>query len=891
MSLLNFLLLTACCLSAGSTGLTPSQPSGRAVNEGSDERGEDEIDNRQADEERGGEFPGEELEDEEGDDVVNVERDLQQARRSRDRHAQQLKLAETRIRILSELKKLTGIARKLAEQVEAAEETGDEDVLEELEPELGAAEFRIEQLYVRNERLDRRIDLVDLAAEIPDSDRQRQAEIEVLTGLLDEGEVLTRRLFGAIESDRDDEVEELQELIEQLEESYERKRELLQLRVELQNARREGEVEWVEELEAELKELGEFEKALDRVEHESVEVQFEPPMVLTRKEIDAAAQTSFELTIVPLLKKSCGGCHSDESASGDLNIDALVGQQPLVINRERWKNVIQQLKIRSMPPADADPVPEEDRALLAAWLTHAIDDFDYESIRQPGFEAARRLTHAEYNNTVRDLLGVDVRPADRFPADMTASSGFENSANSLFMQPVLLERYLGAAELIVDRALPLDGAESPTSGWPALLKGADLSESRERRDVLQRFLTRAFRRQADIAEVDSFEQLVDDSMAEGGNPKNAIREAVRIALVSPSFLMKVETETKPGESQQISDWELASRLSFFLWASMPDERLFELAARGTLHEPDVLRAEVRRMLQNPRSSTLGSEFAAQWLGFDGMDRLPRSPIDNPWQTDSLIKSMKQESATLFHHLVSNNLAVDRLVDADFTFVNEELARHYGISGIRGEELRLISLRDSPRRGVLGHGSVLAVTSFPGRTSPVVRGNWILSQLLGTPPPPPPPNVSELDERVAENRRLTARQKLELHRSNPNCYTCHSQIDPLGFALESFEWFGRHRPRQKADVSGQFPGGQPFQGLRGLASTLVSERIDDLSEQVTRKMLAYALGRQLEYFDEATVRDVIRAFQSDGRRMHALIHAIVNSDAFQKKQAPTKLTSD
>ena len=204
-------------------------------------------------------------------------------------------------------------------------------------------------------------------------------------------------------------------------------------------------------------------------------------------------------------------------------------------------------------------------------------------------------------------------------------------------------------------------------------------------------------------------------------------------------------------------------------------------------------------------------------------------------------------------------------------------------GVQGDEMRRVSLTDSPRRGILGHGSILAITSFPGRTSPVVRGNWVLSSLLGTPPPPPPPNASEFDERIRESDRLSPRRKLELHRSNPNCYTCHSQIDPLGFALEEFEWFGRYRGGRRVDSTGQLPGGKTFKGLKGLSKTLLEERIDDLMNQVTRKMLSYALGRQLEYYDEATVRSLSKTLKANERKLQSLIFAIVEADAFQIKQ--------
>ena len=883
------LVLTTCCAGRPWTGTVLAADELLDDELLDDEREDDELaDDELADDEReDGEFDDESEEDEPpaAEILEELNRELEETQRTRDRHEALLKLADRRLGVLRQLRRVQQSLATLGERFAQAEERGDERVLEELEAEFGAAEFQVERLELQRELLDRRSDLVELTSEIPASERVLKGDAEKLTALIDGFEEKSNALFRAMQQEQDDQVEELEISLEQLEADFELQRETLGLKVELMHATEEGDPAWIEELETELQELGAISKALTTPEGLSKIADFPPPVSLTPEQISAASRHGFADQIAPLLKKSCGDCHSDEGASGDLNFDQLMQQQPLVVNRDRWKNVIQQLTIRSMPPADAEAIPEEDRVLLTAWLTQAIDGFDYESIRQPGFEVTRRLTHEEYNNTLRDLLGADVRPADRFPADMTASSGFENSANSLFMQPVLLERYLGAAELVVDAALPA-GQGGKSTGWSLLLQEDDLRSPADQKKIVRRFLTRAFRRPVQDDELTDYLQHISSQQAAGGSIEHALREMIQVALISPAFLMKTESDQGVSGAAAISDWELASRLSYFLWSSMPDDRLFALAAAGRLHEPAVLTAQVQRMLQDPRSDTLGSQFAAQWLGFDGMDRLPRSPIDNPWQTDTLIAAMKRESASLFHHLVVSNQPVDRLIDADYTFVNQELARHYGLSGVRGDEFRKVSLQNTPRRGVLGHGSILAVTSFPGRTSPVMRGNWILSQLLGTPPPPPPPNVSELDERVAENRRLSPRQKLELHRSNPNCYTCHSQIDPLGFALESFEWYGRHRPRRNADTTASFPGGQPFQGLRGLADTLVSERIDDLSQQVTRKMLAYALGRQLEYYDEATVGDLVTAFQADDRRLQTLIQAIVQSDAFQKRQHPS-----
>jgi hypothetical protein len=321
---------------------------------------------------------------------------------------------------------------------------------------------------------------------------------------------------------------------------------------------------------------------------------------------------------------------------------------------------------------------------------------------------------------------------------------------------------------------------------------------------------------------------------------------------------------------------------------MPDDELFRVAASGQLKELKVLAAQVDRMLADAKSSALGSLFAAQWLGYNDLNRVRPGPIDSPWCTDSLCAAMLQESGMFFHSLVQDNAPVERLIDGEYTFLNEELARHYRIEGIEGDEMRRVdwskTQREWQRGGILGHASVLAITSFPGRTSPVLRGNWILTELLGTPPPPPPPNAGEFDEGIAENRRLSQRQKLQRHRDNPNCYACHSQMDPLGFSLERFDWFGRYQGKnRKLTAKGEFPDGTQFVGLSGLQNVIVDQRMDDLVAQLTRKMLSYALGRQLEYYDEATVREIVAQTKQDGRRIQTMIKAIVASDTFQMQQ--------
>lgn len=602
------------------------------------------------------------------------------------------------------------------------------------------------------------------------------------------------------------------------------------------------------------------------------------PITVGAEDLAVLAGQSIAKHFLPLLEKHCYECHDAESAKGDLDLEELVRERPWVVNREAWLNVLQQVRIRSMPPVQEPQPSDAERRTMAAWLIASIENFDYSTVRQPGYEPARRLTHAEYNHTIRDLMGVHLRPADQFPVDLAASSGFANSANSLFFQPVLLERYIGAAERVVEAALR--GPDS-AHAWRHVLRG------REPRDALLFFASRAFRRPVGKAQFTELRRHFDQLVVAGASAREAFAGTVQVILVSPGFLVRTEEAPEEVDDQpyRINDFELASRLSYFLWASMPDDELFTLAAKGELHQPGVLVSQVRRMLKDARSQTLGSAFASQWLGFANLHRHKPDPIDNPWATDTLITALKQESAMLFHWLVRNNEPLGRLIDADFTFLNEELARHYRIPGVDGPQMRRVSLEGSVRGGILGQGSVLAITSFPGRTSPVVRGHWILSELLGTPPPPPPPNASEFSERLAEKRRLSQREKLKLHRNNPNCYVCHNQIDPLGFALEGFEWFGRKRRASSADVTGHLPSGRKVVGLEGLQTAILEERAEDLLRQAVRKMLAYALGRQLEYYDEAVVRDIMSATEPDGGRLQDIIQAIIRSDTFQMKQTP------
>lgn len=631
------------------------------------------------------------------------------------------------------------------------------------------------------------------------------------------------------------------------------------------------------------------------------------PIQISAEELVKFGKMNFDTDILPKLKTACFDCHYGSDSDGNLDFEKLLEQKPLVVNMRRWQNVIAQIENRSMPPADADQPPEMDRRLLAGWFKNSIENFDYGSVKNPGYEPTRRLTHLEYNNTIRDLFGIDSRPADRLPEDLSGTSGFDNSVNSLFLHGSLLEKYLGLAEFVLESSIPKTNRNSnqnvafdkifllnPTrkQNTPQSFESLDRGEAKEYANrILTRFVMLAFRGQASPTDFQNAVNRYVRVRDSGADFEDAIRSTLQTILISPKFLFHFEKSNDESSSFEISDIDLANRLSYFLWASMPDKELFQLANEKKLSDPKVLQTQVLRMLQDSKSETLGTKFAAQWLGFQHLGtRIRADPIDNPWCTDSLMDAMKMESAMFFVSLIRENRSLKELIDSDYTFVNQELAKFYRLPKIEGAQLRRVSISTKQRGGIFGQASILAVTSFPYRTSPVVRGKWILEDVLGTPPPPPPPNVSELDEEIAEKRGLSRREKLEMHRNNPNCYACHSQIDPLGFSLENYDWFGRFQRRKSSDVSGQLPNGTQFEGPSGLKRVIIEQRMDDLLKQVTRKLLAYSLGRQLEYYDEATVRKICEVAKKDGYKMQTIVIEITNSYPFRNKQVQNKRVS-
>jgi mono/diheme cytochrome c family protein len=404
------------------------------------------------------------------------------------------------------------------------------------------------------------------------------------------------------------------------------------------------------------------------------------------------------------------------------------------------------------------------------------------------------------------------------------------------------------------------------------------------RTILTRLAHRAFRRpvtSADIEPLYAFYQRAGDF-------ESGIQAAIEVMLVSPEFLFRVERDpptARTGNAYRISDVELASRLSFFLWSTIPDAELLDLAERGRLKDPAVLERQVRRMLDDPRANALVSNFAGQWLHLRNVETVKPDLVIFPFD-EALRQSFLTETALFVSSIFREDRSLLDLLSADYTFVNQRLAEHYGIPRVYGSQFRRVTLTDENRRGLLGHGSVLTVTSYPNRTSVVQRGKWILENLLGTPPPPAPPDVPEL-KAAPHGKVLSMREQMQAHRTNAVCAACHSRMDPIGFALENYDAVGRWRGEDAGapiDASGTLPDGTGFQGPAGLSRLLLTTYRDDFVRTATEKLLTYALGRGVEHYDYPTIRSINREAARDNYRVSSWVLAIVKSMPFQMRRA-------
>jgi len=806
-------------------------------------------------------------------------------------------------------------------------------------------------------------------------------------------------------------------------------------------------------------------------------------LLLIAPPIVPGKSTEFDVKVAPFLRKNCLGCHTKGAASAGLELDNFLTSASLAKDPDSWKHFVSRIRTGQMPPPGSPkPDPAESKA-MTTWTLEELTRLEKAIRPQAGKVTARRLNRVEYNNTVRDLLGVKLRPADDFPQD-DSGYGFDNIGDVLSLSPPLLEKYLTAAEQVSREAIfglenipvrlielrsprkdavapekipvvydeegltlpqsfhtnfrfPADGnyvinavlsglrpegcepmqlalwidgkkvqrrsylPEGVTSfpggpfevygqkvsfdrmaipagerwiavtieriyeGMPPKFGGPNASkkvvppappfvlpplpanatpeeiekrkegekkfkEFRERQlkslmggvkignveiggpynvpkgpslatrsklftcghqngkhtnacpeKILTDFTRLAFRRPVAAIEVAPYLTLFRESRKAGDSFEESLCSAVQAILVSPRFLFRIE--------QKRDDFELASRLSYFLWSSMPDETLLNLAQNGALRRREVLKAQLERMRRDPRAGSLASNFAGQWLELRKLESLQRDLEKFPSFDEYLRFSMRRETEMFFNEIVQNDRSILDFIDGDYTFVNEKLAKHYGIPNIQGPQFRKVSLAGTNRCGVLTQGSVLTLTSYSTRTSPVLRGKWILDNLLNTPPPPPPPGVPSLeDTKVSAGASL--RQQLEAHRAKPLCASCHARLDPLGFGLENFDALGRWRVVDGAtpvEASGTLPGGKSFVGPQQLASVLKQDR-GTFTRALTAKLMTYALGRGLEKYDRPTIEKIAVAVEKDNYRFSTLVREIALSLPFQQTRgiAPT-----
>jgi hypothetical protein len=798
---------------------------------------------------------------------------------------------------------------------------------------------------------------------------------------------------------------------------------------------------------------------------------------------NSAPGATFTKTIQPFLAKHCYMCHNTKVKSGGLDLKAYQNVASILNDRDNWEHVLQKIRSAEMPPQG---MPRPSKAEAEAFMRCIEQEFGRAERLvkpDPGRVTARRLNRAEYNNTVRDLLGVDFRPADDFPQD-DSGYGFDNIGDVLSLSPVLMEKYLAAAEKIARTAIfgyeplkptlvrlrtswqkntashtplfdydlsglglpnalhavhrfPVDGEYTiraflggvrPAGSEPLQLafwvdgkqvqvihfdpdRVASFTNSNDRQDfggmaqdfrarfsagehwlavsilnlyeglppkyagpnpskrptppppefkpprnfppekieefrknfearraekiplnearisaveiggpyaqskgaspeslkniyacghldgnhlagcerkIIGNLARRAFRRSVSAEEIDRLVQLVAMARKNGDSFEEGLCLSLQAILVSPHFLFRIEKDTvalSADNSHPISQHELASRLSYFLWSSMPDEELLGYADQGSLRKPAVLTAQVRRMLKDPRSRALVENFGGQWLELRRLESAKPDRELFPQFSEYLRMSMRRETELFFESIVREDRSIIDFINGNFTFVNEQLARFYHIPDVKGPEFRRVALTgETPRGGILTQASVLTVSSYATRTSPVLRGKWILENLLNAPPPPPPPDVPNLDESKAASS-ASLRLQLEEHRKNATCASCHARMDPLGFGLENFDAIGGWRAQdgnQAIDSSGTLPDGRSFKGAKELKAILQEDR-NAFAECLTEKLLTYALGRGLERYDKPTVKKISGGLAASNYRFSSLVLEIVNSMPFQKRR--------
>jgi cytochrome c551/c552 len=733
---------------------------------------------------------------------------------------------------------------------------------------------------------------------------------------------------------------------------------------------------------------------------------------------DAAA---FDRDVKPVITKTCVACHNPTLTSGGVNLTEFSSAATISSNRAAWEKILQKVRSAEMPPKGVPRPPQAQMDAFVAYLQSEFEKADRNVKPDPGRVTVRRLNRTEYSNSIRDILAVDFRAADEeFPTD-DLGEGFDNLADVLSTSPLLLEKYVAAAETIAARAvgdvtlpkpvtsqydanshnltrvdvntieashrLDFDADYDVMVGMPGerskdaapvklgfwmdgkLLqqvevetKPSDLvyfspfsethfrvflpagehvfraaflnddyvktlpensyyaakknkypgsltfsgpfptkTESVSRKKLftcdvnengcVSKILTglahQFYRHPPTTSETAQLMSIAALARQHGETAEGSVEVALQAILVSPNFLFRIEHDPEPTNSalvHKVSDLELATRLSYFLWSSTPDQELLQAAEQNKLHEPAVLETQVKRMLNDPHSSALVENFVGQWLELRNLDSVkPDQDRFLSWGPE-LKESMKMETKLFVENILRENRPLPEMLDARYTYLDERLAKFYGVPDITGPEFRKVELTGDQRGGILTQASVLTVSSYPTRTSPTIRGKYILNNILGTPPPPPPPDVPALDASKVGSE-VSLRSQLSEHRSNAMCASCHSKMDVLGFGLENYNGIGKWRTMDgkfPIDTSGTLPGGKSFVTAQEMRAILASQT-QEFAHCVTEKMMVYALGRGLQVYDRPTVNAILTKLQPQQYPFQSLVYEVVRSLPFQSRR--------
>ncbi|MFN9724751.1 MAG: DUF1592 domain-containing protein [Planctomyces sp.] len=635
---------------------------------------------------------------------------------------------------------------------------------------------------------------------------------------------------------------------------------------------------------------------------------------VTADELEAKVarwKKDYEARVLPIIRERCQQCHNAEKSEGELDLSKFATGDQAYEAADAWERVARRIRLNEMPPQGSPGLNDRQKGTFQKWVdTRPNQDLCSQLASEEtqswyrGYVMSRRLTQLEYRNAVRDLLGQSLPVGEEPPVDGAGGEGFDTVGDSLFTSTLHTEAYLLLADQLVDRALPagrmeqwLSGAGEQSGG---VLRGL-LSESQWRlldtaasadaagvqsavQQLIAGFARRAWRRPPTEEEVTRLQQLFAASLPRLSSVLESVRQPLKAVLVSPHFLFVVETEPDETGVLPLTGHQLATRLALFLWSSVPDEELLAAADAGVLADDRQYRQQIRRMLADSKSAGLGENFGLQWLGLRNFGGVVPDAEVYPQYSELLAGDLREEAVQFVSGVFRENRPLTDLLAADYVVVNGRLAQYYGLSLPADADWQRVVVADGRRGGAATLGAVLTAASYPRRTSPVLRGRWILDELLGTPVPPPPPGVPPLDQSVAESGSQTLRQRLELHRQKPECASCHDRMDPLGFGLENFDGIGRWRESdagQSIDAAGRLPSGEQFAGPAELKAVLLGRK-DDFLNHFSRKMLGFALGRELNKFDACVVETSVKKLQENGFQSQILIEEIACSYPFRNR---------